>query len=170
MLPPAKNYTFGCVSGEAICAPTPPPGSPRRTPRGSSASPETAKPPKMPRHGSDMARRPRRAGRGGGLKGEAAKEELRLRQPRTMGELALLARKQGDVQLLKELQQASTSFPALPGPTPLLALDNGALAVGQASTIDAGLDVKVGWIEVSHRLARRDIAPLAKCCFAVVAF
>ena len=60
---PAKNYTLAVSSGEAIFAPTPTPGSPRRTPRGSSASPETAKPPKMPRHGSDMARRPRRAGR-----------------------------------------------------------------------------------------------------------
>ena len=79
-----------------------------------------------------------------------AKAELRLRQPRVttdpghpilctyMGELARRARKLcGDVQLLNELQQASTSFPALPGPTPLLALDNGALAVGQASTMCA---------------------------------
>ena len=79
---------------------------------------------------------------------ELAKAELRLRQPRAtanpghpilatyMGELALRARKQEDASLLNELQQASTSFPALPGPAPLLALDNGALAVGQASTID----------------------------------
>ena len=82
-----------------------------------------------------------------------------------MGYLALRARKfSGNVQLLNQLQQASTSFPALPGPTPLLALDNGALAVGQASTIDAGLDAKVMWTEVSHRLARRDIAPLASVC------
>ena len=73
---------------------------------------------------------------------ELAKAELRLRQPRAtanpdhpilatyMGELALRARKQEDASLLNELQQASTSFPALPGPPPLLALDNGALAVG----------------------------------------
>ena len=63
MLPQPKNYTSGRVSGEAICAPTPAPGSPRRTPRGSSASPETAKPAKMRIDSSDMARRPRRAGR-----------------------------------------------------------------------------------------------------------
>ena len=107
---------------------------------------------------------------------DVAKAELRLRQPRTtadpghpilrtyVGELALLARKQGIVELLDELQQASTSFPALPGPTPLLALDNGALAVGHASTIDAGLDAKVMWTEVSRRLARPDIVPLARVC------
>ena len=60
---------------------------------------------------------------------EVAKAELRLRKPRvatnpghpilatSMGELALLARKNmGDASLLNELQQASTSFPALPGP------------------------------------------------------
>ena len=108
---------------------------------------------------------------------DVAKAELRLRQPRVtadpghpilstyMGYLALKARKiTYDVQLLNELQQASKSFPALPGPMPLLALDNGALAVGQASTIDAGLDAKVMWTEVSRRLARRDIAPLASVC------
>ena len=108
---------------------------------------------------------------------DVAKAELRLRQPRTtddpghpilstyMGELALRARKLfGDVQLLNQLQQASTSFPALPGPLPLLALDNGALAVGQASTIGAGLDAREMWTEVSRRLARRDIAPLASVC------
>ena len=106
-----------------------------------------------------------------------AEPELRLRQPRTtadpghpilstyMGEVALMARKKlGDTSLLNDLQQASTSFPALPGPTPLLALDNGALAVGQASTIDAGLDAKVVWIEVSRRLTLRNIAPLASVC------
>ena len=108
---------------------------------------------------------------------DVAKAELRLRQPRAtanpghpilataMGELALLARKKhGDASLLNELQQASTSFPALPGPTPLLALDNGTLAVGHANTIDAGLDAKVMWTEVSHRLAPRDLAPLASVC------
>ena len=59
---------------------------------------------------------------------DVAKAELRLRQPRAtadpghpvlftyMGYLALRARK----RLLNQLQQASTSFPALPGPTPLL--------------------------------------------------
>ena len=108
---------------------------------------------------------------------DVAKAELRLRQPRTtadpghpilstyMGYLALRARKFfGDAQLLSHMQQASTSFPALPGPTPLLALDNGALAVGQASIIDAGLDAKVVWIEVSRRLTLRNIAPLASVC------
>ena len=108
---------------------------------------------------------------------DVATAELRLRQPRVtadpghpilctyMGELALRARKFfGDVQLLNQLQQASTSFPALPGPTPLLALDNGTLAVGHANTIDAGLDAKVMWTEVSHRLAPRDLAPLASVC------
>ena len=69
-----------------------------------------------------------------------------------MGELALKARKHIDASLLNELQQASTSFPALPGP----ALDNGALAVGHARTIDAGLDAKVVRTEVSHCLSRRD--------------
>ena len=124
--------------------------------------------------------RPRNLSELGGLlsaRRDVAKAELRLRQPRTtadpghpilrtyVGELALLARKQmGDVQLLDELQQASTSFPALPGPVPLLALDNGALAVCQDGTIDAGLDAKVMWTEVSHRLARRDRAPLASVC------
>ena len=123
--------------------------------------------------------RPRNLGELCGLlsaRRDVAKAELRLRQPRAtadpghpilrtyVGELALLARKQGIVELLDELQQASTSFPALPGPTPLLALDNGALAVGQAGTIDAGLDAKVMWTEVSHRLARRDLAPLASVC------
>ena len=107
---------------------------------------------------------------------DVAKAELRLRQPRAtvdpghpilrtyVGELALLARKQGIVELLDELQQASTSFPALPGPVPLLALDNGALAMGHASTINAGLDAKVMWTDVSRRLARRDLAPLASAC------
>ena len=109
--------------------------------------------------------RPRNLGELCGLlsaRRDVAKAELRLRQPRatvdpghpilrtSVGELALLARRQGIVELLDELQQASTSFPALPGPVPLLALDNGALAVGQASTIDAGLDAKVMWTEVSH--------------------
>ena len=98
--------------------------------------------------------RPRNLGELCGLlsaRRDVAKAELRLRQPRTtanpghpvlstyMGYLALRARKQlGDASLLNELQQASTSFPALPGPTPLLALDNGAVAVGRASAIDAG--------------------------------
>ena len=93
--------------------------------------------------------RPRNLGELCGLlsaRRDVAKAELRLRQPRTtadlghpilstyMGELALRTRKQlEDASLLNELQQASTSFPALPGPPPLLA----ALAVGQASTIDA---------------------------------
>ena len=58
-----------------------------------------------------------------------------------MGELALRARKQlGDASLLNELQQASKSFPALPGPTPLLALDNGAPAVDKAREDDDSED------------------------------
>ena len=40
------------------------------------------------------------------------------------------------MQLLSQLQQASTSFPALPGPTPLLALEAGALAVDKAREDD----------------------------------
>ena len=124
--------------------------------------------------------KPRTLGELGGLlsaRRDVANAELQLRQPRAtanpghpnlatyMGELALRACKHvGDVSLLNKLQQASTSFPALPGPPLLLALDNGALAVGQASTIDAGLDAKVAWIEVSRRLTLRNSAPLASVC------
>ena len=75
--------------------------------------------------------------------------------------LALLRTQQNNASLLDELQQASTNFPALPGPTPLLALENGALAVGPAGTRP---DSKEMWTEVSRRLARRDLAPLASVC------
>ena len=110
-----------------------------------------------------------------------AKAELRLRQPRAtanpghpilatcMGELALLARKKlGNASLLNKLQQASTSFPALPGPTPLLALDNLALAASHASAIDAGLDAKVAELIETAVLTHQDAETSGKLVAAAI--
>ncbi len=82
-----------------------------------------------------------------------------------MGSHALLAHKHlKDASLLNELQQASTNFPALPGPQPVLAIEDGTrapLAVGHRREPTGPLNL---WLEVSKRLEVFDNVHLRAVC------